>query len=91
MSSSDTSQFNALHGAHRKSPKPAKASDSRQRRFSVNRRTIISRGNAVLLLRYTLRLFVICSALYALYTFGLYLLFRDRLFYSLFVARSLML
>ena len=40
---------------------------------------------------YTLRAFMLCCALYALYTIGLYLLFRDRLFYSLFIARSLML
>ena len=41
--------------------------------------------------RYTLRFFLLCCALYALYTIGFYLLFRDRLFYSLFIARSLML
>ena len=49
------------------------------------------RRNAALLLRYTLRFFLLCCALYALYTIGFYLLFRDRLFYSLFIARSLML
>ena len=51
----------------------------------------MSRRNAALLLRHTLRFFLLCCALYALYTIGFYLLFRDRLFYSLFIARGLML
>ena len=63
----------------------------RQGKLRNARRAAISRSNAALLLRYTLRAFMLCCALYALYTIGLYLLFRDRLFYSLFIARSLML
>ena len=50
----------------------------------------MSRRNAALLLRHT-SASSCCAALYALYTIGFYLLFRDRLFCSLFIARSLML
>ena len=70
--------------------KPA-CRQSRQSRLRNARSAFVSRRNAALLLRYTLRLFLLCCALYALYTIGFYLLFRDRLFYSLFIARSLML
>ena len=62
-----------------------------RRKPSNPQRALVSRRNAALLLRYTLRFFLLCCALYALYTIGFYLLFRDRLFYSLFIARSLML
>ena len=70
--------------------KPA-CRQSRQSRLRNARSAFVSRRNAALLLRYTLRLFLLCCALYALYTIGFYLLIRDRLFYSLFFARSLML
>ena len=97
MSSSDTSYFTTLHRELSKTltishvaTKPRTSVDGKTK-LRKTRRTLISRGNAMLLLRYTLRAFVLCCALYALYTLGLYLLFRDRLFYSLFIARSLML
>ena len=103
MSSSDTSYITTLHRELSKTlniapiaKKPGASTDGKPRADSKRKlrktwRTLISRGNAALLLRYTLRAFVLCCALYALYTLGLYLLFRDRLFYSLFIARSLML
>jgi hypothetical protein len=97
MSSSDTSYSTTLRRGLGKTlniapvaKKPTTNVDGKTR-LRKTRRTLISRGNAMLLLRYTLRVFVLCCALYALYTLGLYLLFRDRLFYSLFIARSLML
>lgn len=97
MSSSDTSYSTTLRRELSKTPstapvakKPQTSADSK-RKLRKTRMTLISRGNAMLLLRYTLRVFALCCALYALYTLGLYLLFRDRLFYSLFVARSMML
>ena len=97
MSSSDTRYSTTLRRELSKTPntapvakKPQTSADSK-RKLRKTRMTLISRGNAMLLLRYTLRAFVLCCALYALYTLGLYLLFRDRLFYSLFIARSLML
>lgn len=64
---------------------------SGQGQLRTTRKMLVSRNNAALLLRYTLRLFLLCCALYTLYSLGLYLLFRDRLFYSLFIARSLVL
>jgi len=96
MSSSDTrAETNVFTSLPRGLGKPrAKAASkpaSCQGKLRNARRTLVSSGNAALLLRYTLRLFMLCCALYALYTLGFYLLFRDRLFYSLFIARSLML
>lgn len=96
MSSSDTrAETNVFTSLQRGLGKPrAKAASkpaSSQGKLRNARRTLVSRSNAALLLRYTLRLFLLCGALYALYTLGFYLLFRDRLFYSLFIARSLML
>ena len=103
MSSSDTSYITTLHRELSKTlnivpvaKKPGTSADGKpradsKRKLRKSRRTLLSRSNAMLLLRYTLRAFVLCCALYALYTLGLYLLFRDRLFYSLFIARSLML
>ena len=96
MSSSNThAETNVFTSPPRCLGKPrAKAANkpaSRQGKLHNARRTLVSRCNAALLLRYTLRFFLLCCALYALYTLGFYLLFRDRLFYSLFIARSLML
>lgn len=103
MSSSDASYSTTLRRELSKtlnrSPvakKPRTKIDGRprpnsKRKLSKARKAVISRGNAMLLLRFTLRAFMLCCALYALYTLGLYLLFRDRLFYSLFIARSLVL
>ncbi|MFT3847830.1 MAG: hypothetical protein QM739_03885 [Propionivibrio sp.] len=54
-------------------------------------RRLQRRSRAAALLHNAFRIFLMCCALYALYTMGLYLVFRDRLFYSLFIARSLML
>ena len=96
MSSSDTSHAATLHQPLCKtlvSVNGAPPAD-RQRQFRQPRKSrqpVVSRANAMQLLRYTLRLFVLSCVLYALYTLALYLMFRDRLFYSLFIARSLML
>ena len=49
--------------------KPA-CRQSRQSRLRNARSAFVSRRNAALLLRYTLRLFLLCCALYALYTEG---------------------
>jgi hypothetical protein len=96
MSSSDTRAethvFTPLQrGLGKPRTKAANKPACRQSRLRNARSAFVSRRNAALLLRYTLRLFLLCCALYALYTIGFYLLFRDRLFYSLFIARSLML
>jgi hypothetical protein len=96
MSSSDTrAETNVFASLPRALGKPRAKSVSKpassQGQLRATRKNLISRRNGALLLRYTLRLFLLCCALYALYTLGLYLLFRDRLFYSLFIARSLML
>ena len=96
MSSSDTRAethvFTPLQrGLGKPRTKAANKPACRQSRLRNARSAFVSRRNAALLLRYTLRFFLLCCALYALYTIGFYLLFRDRLFYSLFIARSLML
>lgn len=96
MSSSDThAETNVFTTPPRRLNKPrattANTRASWQARLRNAHKRFVSRRNAVLLLRHTLRLFLLCCALYALYTLGFYLLFRDRLFYSLFIARSLML
>ena len=107
MSSTDTTYANAippqiwatLNNASIETPVPTEEPAAivaapwveTKRKPRKSRTIVISRSTGLLLLRFTLRAFMLCCALYALYTLGLYLLFRDRLFYSLFIARGLML
>lgn len=97
MSSSNTSYFTALYREFRKTPETAPDAalriDSKRKRTATRRsvKPWAARHNSARLLRYALYSFLLCCALYTLYKLGLYLLYRDRLFYSLFIARRLML
>lgn len=100
MSSLESTSLNTPPGARRKTPRVAPAAKASRgdthrnlwkQRIIVARKQLITRSHMALALRHAVRLLVWCGALYALYTFGLYILFRDRLFYSLFIARGLML
>lgn len=100
MSSLESTSLNTPHGARRKPPRTAPAIKSPlgaagrkhwKQRLRLARKQRITRNHLALALRHAVRALVWCGALYALYTFGLYVLFRDRLFYSLFIARGLML
>ena len=98
MSSSKITCFTPLHGKPRNTtrqpsatPRPPAQKRLAHKQGTRAARRLRLRSYAATLLRHALRVLLVCGALYALYTMGLYLLFRDRLFYSLFIARSLML